>query len=239
MSSSCGGGGSPSEAIEELVQPTNRLGESNPATSSQTGGWTPVQSIQIRESRGEPYGAYQVHSRKVNREVHGAGAHRCRVIEWVEWKVPTCSDGAWSASWVQAATASQPGDFRCFPASGPTLEHNPARSGHGGSRLAMDDSGKVRDGTRRATCFSLASHEFGCHLSASRAPSGRSDGPGQKRTVAHHRSKACEGAARKFCGVVSTRSLARAHCPKRLRSPSAASTLGGSSPSAAAAEVLR
>ena len=34
---SCARGGSPSEAIKELVQLTTRLGESNSATSSQTG----------------------------------------------------------------------------------------------------------------------------------------------------------------------------------------------------------
>ena len=94
QSASSGGGGSPSEAFEELVQPTSRLGESNPATSSQTGGWTPVQSTQICASRGESYGAYQVHSLRVIRKVQGAGAHRCTINQYIEWKVSTTLDGA-------------------------------------------------------------------------------------------------------------------------------------------------
>ena len=94
-----------SDAVEELAQKKERLEESNPPTSSQTGGWTPVQSIQIRESRGAPNGAHEGISWQVIRRVRGAGAHRCRIIEWVESKVPTCLDGAWSASWVYAVVA--------------------------------------------------------------------------------------------------------------------------------------
>lgn len=53
-----------------------------------------------------PYAAYGLHRWWVICKVGGAGAQRCRINEWVEWKVLMCSGGDWSTRSAHPAAVS-------------------------------------------------------------------------------------------------------------------------------------
>jgi hypothetical protein len=65
--------------VEEVVGHGTPTGVSSPAAPSSAGGRTPVVGQFECMSRGELYGADQLHSWRVIWEAHGAGVHRCYI----------------------------------------------------------------------------------------------------------------------------------------------------------------
>ena len=144
-------------AVEEVVGHRTPTGESNPAAPSSAGGKDRLWVWFECTSRGEPYGADQVHSWRVIWEVPGAGAHRCRTNQGIEWKVPTCSGGASSRNSVHAARAPQTTFGTNFDLHGQLSINTRRIRGMTGSVMMSRDSGKRCVGMRRVLILTCAS----------------------------------------------------------------------------------